>query len=270
MNHKGNILDDKCAIDKLLQRADLWQASTKVEKCPGIPTGYQHLDNQLHSTGWPTGAITELLADRQGIGEMRLLIPALAQLSHQQQWLAFIAPPHIPYAPALAERGIDTSHILLVHPKNQKDQLWATEQALRSNTCCAVLTWLPHEIDKNQKINTTDLRRLQLAAQQGNCLGVLFRPTVAAQHASPSALRIKLSHGSHPVFGNSHLRLNILKQRGGWSGQTLQLTLEDHLQQPRLTVHDLPIHQVVHKPRPAAKHAQTEIAANEYAVTSLQ
>ncbi len=210
MSTMNGALKEKVTIDKLLQRADLWQASANIKKNTGIPTGHPQLDRQLHSGGWPTGAITELLTDKQGIGELRLLIPALTQLSQRQQWVAFIAPPYIPYAPALAERGVNVSHILLVHPKNQKDQLWATEQALRSNTCCAVFTWLPQE-----KINTTDLRRLQLAAQHGNCLGVLYRPTSVAQHASPSALRIRLSQERHPVFSDSHLRLTILKQRGG-------------------------------------------------------
>ena len=36
----------------------------------------------------------------------------------------------LPYAPALAAAGVDVSRVLLVHPKNHQEQLWATEQAL--------------------------------------------------------------------------------------------------------------------------------------------
>ena len=110
-----------------------------------LPTGYSTLDTELQRDGWPVGNTIELLSDGCGLGAMGLFLPAMEALSEQGRWQVFIAPPYTPYAPLLEARGIDTRQILLVHPKNREDLLWATEQALRSSTCSAVFSWLGAE-----------------------------------------------------------------------------------------------------------------------------
>ncbi len=142
----------------------------------------------LADRGWPKAGLVELLSPRIGIGELRLLGPALAAFSVQEQrWITWINPPHIPYAPALAELGIDIGKVLLVHPKTHADALWALEQAVKSGTCSAALAWLDES-----KLATKDVRRLKLAARRGETLTVLFRPDTAAQRQSMAELRILL------------------------------------------------------------------------------
>ena len=68
---------------------------------PSVPSGFADLDVELPGGGWPTGALTEILPQHEGIGELRILGHALASLSAQGQGLAWIAPPYLPYAPAL-------------------------------------------------------------------------------------------------------------------------------------------------------------------------
>src|SRR5581483_2385709 len=82
--------------------------------------------------GWPRGVLTEIHLPLEGIGELRVLLPALARLSREDRWIVFIAPPYIPYAPALAAGGVELSRLLLVHPKTRADHLWAVESSLRS------------------------------------------------------------------------------------------------------------------------------------------
>jgi hypothetical protein len=53
------------------------------------------------------------------------------------------------------------------------------------------------------------LRRLQLAAEQSNCLAVLFRRLDDAREPSPAVLRIALE------ADRDGLGLRILKSRGG-------------------------------------------------------
>ena len=53
---------------------------------------------------------------------------------------------------------------------------------------------------------------LQLAAQRGNALGVLFRPRESAREASPAMLRVALE----PRRGG--VRVTLLKSRGGARG----------------------------------------------------
>ena len=152
---------------------------------------------------------------------MGLFLPAMEQLSAQGRWQVFIAPPYIPYAPLLAARGIDTRQILLVHPRSQKDLLWATEQALRSTTCSAVFSWLGA-----RDYRYGDLRKLQLAAASGDTLAVVFRPVAAGRLHTPASLRLRMP---------AYRRVQILKQRGGNHGMQVDLpAAEDIPEQPQL------------------------------------
>lgn len=198
------------SLDTLLQRADIWRGGDHALRTPGqeghglaVASGHAHLDAQLPHGGWPLGALTELLSQRHGIGELQLLLPALARLSRQDRWLVWVTPPHLPYAPALAQAGIDLSRLLLIRHQEAKHQFWAMEQALRSGICGAVLAW-PETPDNRV------LRRLQLAAEAGHALGVLFRSQRAAQQPSPAALRLRLE------ASDEGLMVHILKRRGGW------------------------------------------------------
>ena len=135
-----------------------------------------------------------MLTTRYGIGELRLLMPALAQLSNEAPrqdftepgWIAWVAPPFQPYPPALQQCGIDLSRMLIVRPKESSEILWSAEQALSSGTCAAVLLW-PETLDDQGS------RRLQLAAEKGHSWAVAFRPLAARAQPSAAALRSSCS-----------------------------------------------------------------------------
>ena len=187
---------------ELDQHPGIWRGSELARSaCPGIASGFAALDAELPGGGWPRGALTEILPQHEGIGELRILGPALAQLAAQGKFIAWIAPPYLPYAPALAAAGIDLARVLIVKTAKDGDSLWAAEQALRSAACGGVLAW-------PRGIHYTRLRRLQLAAEGGRCLAVLFRPTQAAREPSPAVLRIALATAA------GGLALSILKRRG--------------------------------------------------------
>jgi hypothetical protein len=211
------------SLDQLLQRTDIWRGGRPAAAARAVPSGYSELDGLLPGGGWPRGALTEILMPRQGIGALRLLMPALARLSHDDRWICWVAPPHIPYAPALVTAGVDLSRVLLVHPRAQQDGLWALEQSLRSGNCGAVLAW-PTLGDASV------LRRLQLAAEAGDALGFLFRPQRFVERPSPAALRIQLDT---QVDGN--LSVSILKRRGGWAAGPIHL--DTSLQHGALALH---------------------------------
>ncbi len=155
------------------------------------------------------GALTEILAAPAGIGELRLALPALARPSAVGRWLAWIAPPHIPYAPALAARGIELRRLLLVRAQAE-DTLWAAEQALRSGSCGAVLAWPAAGGGRA-------LRRLQLAAEAGRAWGLLFHSPRAAASPPPAALRLRLE------AAGDGLAVRILKRRSGGAVAPLSL-----------------------------------------------
>jgi hypothetical protein len=185
-----------------LQHLPLWRGNQlSAVASPGVPTGFAELDAELPGGGWPTAALTEILPQHEGIGELRLLGPALAALSRRQRLLAWIAPPYLPYPPALAAAGISLAHVIMVRTRSQRDTLWALEQALRSNACGAVLAW-------PGCIKYPELRRLQLATEGNPVFAVLFRPPQVAGETTPAALRLGLESC------NGGLALRILKRRG--------------------------------------------------------
>jgi hypothetical protein len=192
------------SIDDLLRHPALWRAREQggASAPPGLPTGFTALDRCLPGGGWPRHGLVEILADHTGIGELSLLLPALAHLcsgGHEQGWLAWVSPPHPPYAPALAACGIDVRRILVVRAPPAE---WAMEQALRSGACSAVLGWAACR-------ERQSLRRLQLAAEQSSSLAVLFRRLRDAGEPSPAVLRIALAGG------RDGLEVRVLKSRGG-------------------------------------------------------
>jgi protein ImuA len=166
------------------------------------PTGFADFDALLPGGGWPVGAITELMPETQGIGELSLLLPALAKLSRAGRYLVWIAPPCLPYPPALAQRGLVLERLLLVQAHDANTVLWAAEQALRCPAIGAVLAW-PAALDDRR------VRRLQLAAETGGSCGLLYRPPAAALQPSPAALRLRLK------ALNAGLQIEIHKARGG-------------------------------------------------------
>ncbi|MEM1144823.1 MAG: translesion DNA synthesis-associated protein ImuA [Pseudomonadota bacterium] len=206
--------------DRALNGVDAGAANNDVHYHPSLKTGFAALDARLCENGWPLGTCIEVLSDASGMGAMGLFLPAMQSLSKQARWQAFIAPPYVPYAPLLAAREISTEQILLVHPRNREEQLWSTEQALRSGTCSAVFSWLGGEY------RYAELRRLQLAATRGNSLAVLFRPQETAHQHSPAALRLQMS---------AYRQVHILKQRSGMQGLEVYLPPEDDVpNQPQL------------------------------------
>ena len=201
---------DSSSLDKLLENPRVWRGHNPTQAAAGLASGYEILDRHLPGGGWPQSALTEILIERYGIGELRLLMPALAQLSSRDDsadysepgWIAWVAPPFQLYPPALVQYGIDLSRMLIVRPKDPSEILWSAEQALSSGTCTAVLFW-------SERLDDQASRRLQLAAEKGHSWGIAFRPMAARRQPSAAALRLELHSG------NEGSRVHILKSRGG-------------------------------------------------------
>ena len=207
------------ALQEVLDDPRVWRAGRRDLRWPTLSSGYPQLDAWLPDGGWPAGRLTEVAVERWGSGELALFMPLLARLcgtgenagegkgagpARAAGWIAWIAPPFLPYAPALAAAGVDPARLLLVRPADDEAALWAAEQALRSGSCRLVLAWA-------ERARPACLRRLQLAAEAGRAPLVLFRPPAALARPSTAALRLSLSAGE----GGAHLRL--LKQHGNAS-----------------------------------------------------
>ena len=202
------------AIAQEIGSSHLW-IGRQLASSPAQSTGFSALDNVLPGRGWPIGALTELMPVVEGIGELRLLLPALRVLSLDQgRPIVFIRPPHVPYAPALARAGLSLKSIFRIETRDDEDARWAAEQTLREGVAGAVLLWSNANAD-------LPLRRLQLAAQEGQALAFLYRNPRCLQNASPAAVRLTL----HPAPGA--IRVKVIKARGGAHEASLLCPLRD-------------------------------------------
>ncbi|MCP4042167.1 MAG: SOS cell division inhibitor SulA, partial [Gammaproteobacteria bacterium] len=95
-------------LTDLLRHPAIWRAGRPAAASYGtLATGFTGLDAALPGGGWPVGALTEIFTAGDGIGELRLIMPALARLSSEGRWIVWVTPPYIPYAPALQQEGMD-------------------------------------------------------------------------------------------------------------------------------------------------------------------
>jgi len=206
----------------------LWRATQLARSANrGIPTGHAALSAQLPGGGWPPGALIELLAPHPGIGEIRLLQPALSQLDSRQP-IALVQPPHVPHLACWQGWRLDARQLLWVAPERPADALWAAEQILKHGSCGALLCWLP-------RVRPEALRRLHLAAQGGTTLCFALRPAVAAQQASPAPLRLALA----PAAGG--LSVHILKRRGPACPEPLTIVFDPAASPASVPPHHAPL-----------------------------
>jgi cell division inhibitor SulA/protein ImuA len=200
------------ALAEVLARGDVWRGDALASlPAAAIPSGYPELDAELPGGGWPRGSLVELLADRGGCGEMSLLLPALARLNGEGGWLALVAPPWRPHAPAWAAAGLSPERLVVVRPGSQF--AWCLEQLLCSGGFTGILAWPGAGIDARS------LRRLQVAAEGRAVFAGLWRSTATAAIPSPAPLRV--------AFGadGGGLSVRILKRRGRPASRPLLLAV---------------------------------------------
>ena len=220
----------------------LWRADQIGAGRTGVtPSGFAALDAQLPGGGWPHQVLTELLLPHPGLGELRLLAPALATAP----CVMLFEPPAALCGWGLGQLGLDVGPWLIVQgrealdssqrrshhrspscshhrqhnhpgprPDASADVLWALEQALRSGHLGAALAWLPAHCGADV------LRRLQLAAQAHDGPVFLFRGLQARSRPSVAPLRLVLAPA-----GIDGLAVELIKRRGPRLAQALYLAL---------------------------------------------
>lgn len=189
----------------LLRTPGLWRGSEHPlspadSANQGLSTGFPALDACLPWQGWPAHALMEIITPQWGTGELQLVLPLLRQLSRGGKSALWIAPPCSPYAPALLDSGVDPARMYVVSSAPAQ-VLWSTEKALQDAACALVLAW-------PGRLNSRQIRRLQLAAVSGKTLGILFHHHPVRHSASVLRLQV--------AANGQGLRVEVLKARGSY------------------------------------------------------
>lgn len=204
------------ALDDILKNPAVWRiGQVPMSEKTTIASGSSVLDDVLPGHGWELGALTEILANDQGIGELSLLIPALREMTRSGRTVILVAPPYLPLPLAWEGHGVMLNRIAIVSAEKQ-DLLWAIEQSARCGAAGMVVAWEP----TNQRgWNYQALRRLHVAADNGRTALLLYRRASAHGDASPAPTRLLLS------MDTGELQIRIVKRRGALMPETIRLNL---------------------------------------------
>jgi hypothetical protein len=183
---------------------------------PGVASSFAVLDAFLPWRGWPTGAITEIMTDITGCGELSLILPAMARLTQEKRQIICIGAPHELFAPALSNieidtqftAGVDVSRVIQINAasssKKYKENLWSTEQILKTGLAGMVVLW------STSPCPPETLRRLHLAitTHAPETVFIHFRSSACMAQPSPAWLRFGFA------ADDAEIRLQVLKCRG--------------------------------------------------------
>ena len=172
-----------------------------------VSTGSALLDRLLPGGGLERGSLVEWLAAGPGSGATSLALLAASQACRSGGMLAVLDAGRSFYPPAVADRLVDRSRLLIVRPAAGPDEAWALDQLLRQPGIAAVLAWIPTGDDRA-------FRRLQLAAEAGGGLGLLVREAAARRTACWASVRFSAQPlATARPGGNRRLCLKILHCR---------------------------------------------------------
>lgn len=119
------------------------------------------------------GKVTEIVLHDDELSNMPMLMPLLAQLSRDDRWLVWVAPPVVLPKALLMDAGIDLRKVILLKPDEAHTAYDLSRQALKAGTCHAVITWPGY-------LSEEELEGLEEAAHTGASMGIVIR---RRQHA---------------------------------------------------------------------------------------
>ena len=161
-------------VDRLRQQLGRWEAEGAGE-LNTFSCGAAAIDRLFAGGGLRHGMLVEWLAGAGALGSsgaVTLGLLGAREACREGGVLVVIDRRQTFYPPAAAAWGIDLDRLIVVHPRNARDELWAAVQVLRSPAVAAMFA----PIDR---LDSCAFRRLQLAAAAGSTLGVLVRPASA-------------------------------------------------------------------------------------------
>ena len=179
----------------LRQQLRRWE-STAVTSRRSFSSGCAELDDILPDQGFRQGTLVEWFVSQAGtsVGSLALLAARSAM-----QWggaLAVLDRLRRFYPPSAASWDIDLEKLLWIQAANEKEEMWALDQALRSPAIAAVWICLP-------QVDAIAFRRMQLAVEASGCVGMLIRPGSTKGQPSWSDVQLSVKPLVRPVQPHS-------------------------------------------------------------------
>ncbi len=212
MHQPAKTPDIAAVVAQLAEAVGQLQERHRPAGLATVSSGSALLDQVLPGGGLQRGSLVEWLADGPGSGATTLALLAASQACQSGGMLAVLDTERSFYPPALSDRQLARSRLLMIRPAARQDEAWALDQLLRQPGIAAVLAWIPTGDDRA-------FRRLQLAAEAGGGLGLLVRPAAARRTACWASVRFAVEPlATARPDGSRRLCLKILHCRSSGIG----------------------------------------------------
>jgi len=203
------------SLQELKHRRLVWtanQAPNHIAEPSFVPSGFAMLDAQ--TGGWPSSGLVELQPSALGIGELRLIFPALSFLAGKasarqslQVWL--------PGALQLMPQGLGgafTPNTVMLKALGSKESLWVLDTLLQSGVCSAVVCWL-------DALDSAQAKRLQIAAKESGTLVFCIRPAPKQDGSLPISMRMRLQPAENGLL------LDVFKRQNAYAPEPFHVPL---------------------------------------------
>lgn len=184
---------------------------------------------------FPTGAVHEFIFSKaEDIAATNAFISGLVSTCIAAKGVIVWISLRPTVFPTILQRfNIEPSEVIFIHPANEKERLWVTEEALKCDGLRAVVAEL-------ESLSFTNSRRLQLAVEKSNVTGlVLTSSTKNTTNACLSRWKITSLPSEQqdglPGVGFPTWKVELLKMRNGKPGQWKVEWAADHFKEIKET-----------------------------------
>lgn len=182
-------------------------------------SGLQAIEAAFPNAIFPTGAIHEFLNEvpENAAACSGFISGLLATLMQNGGACLWISASRTLFPAALKGFGIEPERVVFVDVKQEKDILWATEEALKCEGLAAVIAEV-------RELNFAQSRRLQLAVESSKVTGFLLRKDLRKLTSTTCVARWKITHlpgesiDELPGVSFPRWQIELLRVRNGSPG----------------------------------------------------
>jgi protein ImuA len=160
----------KADIFSQLEKEILHLQRFKPLHAGGIDAGLGIIKDAFPNSSFPTGAIHEFFSvgNEDSTASFGFIAGIISSLMHSGAPSVWVAPSPMIFPPGLKFFDIDPHKVIFIQTKKPKDLLWTIEEALKSESVCAV-------VGETGEISLAESRRLQLAVEESRVTGFVVR-----------------------------------------------------------------------------------------------
>jgi protein ImuA len=199
----------------------------------GLPNGLRFMRQHFPQGVFPSGAVHEFLCSQpeDAAATGGFISGILSTCMPVKGAVIWISLRKNIFPPALNEFNIEPNNIIFIHPANEKEILWVTEEALKCESITAVVTEM-------NDLNFTNSRRFQLAVEKTKVTGFVLNQKInTGNNACLSRWQItslpSMAENGLPGVGHPRWNVELKKIRNGkpgnwqieWVGNTFKQVL---------------------------------------------